>query len=900
MRLSAGTPLGSYEVLSPLGAGGMGEVYRARDTRLDRDVAIKILPEAFAVDSERVARFQREAKVLASLNHPHIAAIYGLENADGVKALVMELVEGEDLRQRLMRGAIPLDEALHIAKQIAEALEAAHEQGIIHRDLKPANIKLRSDGTVKVLDFGLAKALEPAGVSSSVSQSPTITTPAMTQAGVIMGTAAYMSPEQAKGKPADRRSDLWAFGCVLYEMLTGSRVFEGEDVSDTLAAVLRGEPDWTRLPQETPSPVRRLLRHCLAKDPKGRIGDASIARIEIDDVQSAPQITGQGAHVDTRHRAHWARKAAYALVTLTVGGVLLWMLRPASVPSSRLARFPIPLPAGQQFSNPGHRPVALSPDGKVVVYAANLQLHKRPLDQLEAIPIRGTEGAGRSPFFSPDGQSIGFWQGQRFKKVSIADGAPVVLCSAKNPWGASWTAENTILYGEGPDGIWRVSSNSGTPENVVKVGANQWASGPQLLPGGRTILFTLTHTADDARQIVVESLDTGQRRVVVEEGADARYVPTGHLVYALGETLLAAPFDVQALAVTGKAVPLVEDVATSPDGVMSYFAVSDEGTLVYVPRDAVARFQPRTLVWVDRQRRETPINVPPRPYLRPRLSPDGTRIAVEIRDQENDIWVWDLAREVLTKLTYGPALDTQPIWTHDGQSVIFSSGTAIGARNLFRVAADGTGTTDQLTHGTADVIANAVTPDGKGLIFQEVRLVGGGTSVDRSDLMLLPLVGEHRPQPLLQRPFGEANAELSPDGRWLAYQSNESGRQEIYVRPFPNVETGKRTQVSTSGGQRPLWARNGRELFYVSTGGTLMSVPVTTAGPTFANEKPSNLFDHPSLSFVGPPGRAYDVSRDSRFLMTQESSAAGEQPQSARLVIVLNWFEELKTRVPTK
>ena len=542
---------------------------------------------------------------------------------------------------------------------------------------------------------------------------------------------------------------------------------------------------------------------CSLSIPISDTGDAAIARIEIDDVQKEPQVNGQGAHVDTRPRAHWARGAAFALVTLTVGGALLWMLRPASVPSSPLARFPIPLPAGQQFTNPGHRPVAISPEGTRIVYTANLQLHMRPLDQLEARPIPGTEAAGRSPFFSPDAQWIGFWQGGQFKKVAIAGGAPVVLCPANNPWGASWTAENTILFGQGADGIWRVSSNGGTPENVVKVGANQWASSPQLLPGGRAILFTLTHTADDARQIVVQSLDTGQPPRVVVEGADARYVPTGHLVYALGDTVLAVPFDVQALAPTGTPVPLVEDVATSTDGVMSYFGVSNEGILVYVPTDAIARFQPRTLVWVDRQRRETPIKASPRPYLRPRLSPGGTRIAAEIRDQENDIWVWDLAREMPTKLTFGPALDTSPIWTHDGQSVIFSSGSAVGARNLFRVAADGTGIVEQLTHGTADLISNVVTPDGKGLVFTEDKGTGGGTAVDRGDLMLLPLVGERRPQPLMPTPYWEQNADLSPDGGWLAYQSNESGRQEIYVRPFPNVATGKRTQVSTSGGQQP-------------------------------------------------------------------------------------------------
>ena len=450
----------------------------------------------------------------------------------------MELVEGPTLADRIAQGPIPLDEALPIAKQIAEALEPAHEHGIVHRDLKPANVKLRPDGTVKVLDFGLAKVLEPAesdGRSGAnkvgLSQSPTITSPAgMTGIGVLLGTAAYMSPEQAKGRAADRRSDLWAFGCLLYEMLTGTRTFEGDDVSDTLAAVLRAEPDWTALPAETPPPIRRLLRHCLAKDPKVRIGDASTARIEIMDVRDEPAITAPRVQNLARRRVQLAWTAALGLGALVLGGSVVWMLKPASAPSLRLARFPIPLPAGQQFSSPGHRVVVLSPDGTAIVYSADQQLQLRAMDQLEAVPIRGTEGTrdggGRGPFFSPDGRWVGYWQSGQLKKVSITGGAPIPLCPAQNPWGADWTAENTILYGQGAEGIWRVSGDGGEPENVVTVDADQIASGPQLLPGGRAILFTLAREGDpDATQIVVQSLDTNTRHVVLEEGTDARYVP---------------------------------------------------------------------------------------------------------------------------------------------------------------------------------------------------------------------------------------------------------------------------------------------------------------------------------------------------------------------------------------
>jgi Tol biopolymer transport system component len=902
MSLSAGTRLGAYEILSALGAGGMGEVYRARDTRLNRDVAIKILPEAVAADGERVARFQREARVLASLNHPHIAAIYGLENADSVTALVMELVEGEDLARRLVRGAIPLDEALPIAKQIAEALEAAHEQGIIHRDLKPANISLRSDGIVKVLDFGLAKALEPALRSVDAAQSPTITSPAMTHAGVILGTAAYMSPEQAKGRAADRRSDMWAFGCVLYEMLTGNRAFRGDDIGDTLAAVLRGQPDWSALPLQTPAPIRRLLRRCLVKDLKGRIGDASIARIEIDEVQD-------GAHVDDKvvqkTLGRWERLiwvSALVLIALLAGGVRAWMRGPAPAPSVRPARFTIMLPKGYEFSSL-NRLMTVSPDGTAIVYAANQQLYLRAMDQLEPVPIHGTEdiGTGRAttPFFSPDGQWIGFWHSGQLKKVSIMGGAPVVLCLADNPLGASWTAENTILYGEGTAGIWRVSGDGGMPENVVKVDAGQIASGPEILPGGRAILFTLTRKNLNTAQIVVQSLDTGVRHVVVEKGTDARYVPTGHLVYALGNTLLAVPFDASSVRVTAGPVSLVEDVARTPDGILAQFEVSSEGTLVYVPRDAASRgpVTQRTLVWLDRQGREAPINAPPRAYVWPRLSPDGSRIAFAIADQEYDIWVWDLGRERLTRLTFGPAFEMGAAWTPDGQSVIFtSSELPVGASKLFRRAADGTGTLEPLAEGLAPIGPPTVTPDGNGLIFSG-RPPAGRSATDLGDVMLLPLVSERRPQPLLQTAFTEAFAEISPDGRWLAYQSNASGQFEVYVTPFPNVTTGK-WQVSTNGGTQPLWARNAQELFYESKG-ALMRVSLMSSS-TFAAGPPSRLFDAPGLNIPAVPGRLYDIVPDGRrFLMTKASGTADAPVASARLILVQHWFEELKRRAPT-
>ncbi|HJZ76691.1 MAG TPA: protein kinase [Vicinamibacterales bacterium] len=926
MTVRVGSRFGTYEILAALGAGGMGEVYRARDTRLNRDVALKVQPIEFALDAERLARFAREAQVLASLNHPNIAAIYGFEEADGIRALVLELVEGPTLADRIAQGPISIDEALPLLKQIAEALEAAHEQGIIHRDLKPANIKLRPDGTVKVLDFGLAKALEPAvSVGGDATTSPTLTSPALTRMGVLLGTAAYMSPEQAKGRPADKRSDVWAFGCVMYEMLTGRHAFDAEDLPDTLAAVLRGEPNWTALPASLSPAIVTLVRACLEKDRRRRIGDLSTARFIIEHLEHAP------ASVTSRPQSRARLVVAAVLAAAAVAAIAAYATRTivtVSAPSKALARFTIPLPASDRFFAIGVQALALSADGSRLVYMSNDRLYLRRMDRLEATPIPGTEGveqaAGRGPFFSPDGQWVGFWAGGQIKKVSLNGGAPFVLCEAENPWGVSWTADNTILYGQSEQGgatdragIWRISGDGGKTERLVKVEPDQIVQSPQLLPGGRAILFTLAPRADyDAAQIVVQSLDSGTRDVVVAHGADARYIPTGHLVYAAGgsqrrarysATLLAVPFDLTTLTVTGGAVPIVEDVAAA--AVTAQFSIASQGALAYFPGDVPGNIggaaqRPRTLVWVDRRGREEPIRAAPRAYVYPRLSPDGTRVALEVRDQDNDIWIWNFAGERLFRLTLLPTFEQYGVWTPDGESVIYASGTIGGPnlpRRLFRQRSDGTGTAAQLTQPTAGQVPSSVTPDGTALIFRQQRFGRVGGSPDL-DLFLLALTGDRRPRPLVQTPFNELNAEVSPDGRWLAYQSNESGLDEVYVRPFPDVDAGK-WPVSTGGGSQPLWARNGRELFYVSKG-AVISVP-WTASPTFTAGKPSQMVAGGYVLALAPApiaGRMYDVSRDGqRFLMLKESPGTSDAPAaSARIILVQNWLDELQRRVPRK
>ncbi|HVH29547.1 MAG TPA: protein kinase [Vicinamibacterales bacterium] len=902
MPLSVGTRLGPYEILSALGAGGMGEVYRARDTKLDRAVAIKILPEAFAADTERIARFQREAKTLASLNHLNIAHIHGLEESSGVRALVMELVEGEDLAERIARGAIPVAEALPIAKQMADALEAAHEQGIIHRDLKPANIKVRPDGTVKVLDFGLAKAMEPTGVASpSVSQSPTITTPAMTQAGMVLGTAAYMSPEQARGKAVDTRADIWAFGCVLYEMLTGQRAFDGEGVSETLARVIEREPDWARLPATTLSPaLRTYIMRCLQKDPRQRVQAIGDVRLALEGAfETAVPQTAAPAVAAHRRRAALVGAAAIVASAAIIGTLLWFTARRAEPVPPRVSRLQL-TPAGAAALSIGwnDRDLAITPDGSRLIYVGNqgTQIFVRALDALA--PVAVFTGTPRGLFVFPDGQWIGFVDGLSvLKKVAVAGGPAVTLATIDTAGssGATWGPDDTIIVATNAvdTGLQRVSAAGGPltvltrPDRAQGEADHFW---PEMLPGGRGVLFTITSLTGglDAAQVAVLDLQTGARRILVRGGSHAHYVSSGHLVYASAGTLRAVPFDLARLETRGTPVTLVPDVVTTIKGGVNA-VVAGDGTLAYVL--GTVEGTPRTLVWVDRQGLETPIPTPPRPYLLPALSPDGTRVAVFANDQERDLWLWDLGRATLTRLTSAPGVDVVQVWTPDSRRLIFTSERA-GVRNLFWQAADGAGVVEQLTESPHTQYPTGVSPDRRRLIFTDDSPTTG------NDVMAIELDATRRVTPLVQSPFTERNGIISADGRWLAYEANDSGRFEIYVRPFPEVNSG-RWQVSTTGGTRPIWARSGQELVYVSPTGALMSVGVAR-GPSWAATTPTLVVKEGYFTNLNWWGRSYDISPDGqRFLMIKEGGAEGTAAP-ASIIVVQHWVDELKRLVPTK
>jgi serine/threonine-protein kinase len=922
LALPPGARLGAYEVTAQIGEGGMGQVYRARDTKLNRDVALKILPDAFAGDPDRLARFTREAQTLASLNHSNIAAIYGIEEShpstpstssgqagsgqEDVRALVMELVEGEDLSQRIARGAIPLDDALPIARQIADALETAHEQGIIHRDLKPANIKVRTDGTVKVLDFGLAKAIEGPGGSSGagraggLSMSPTLTMHA-TQAGIILGTAAYMSPEQAAGKPVDKRSDLWAFGVVLFEMLTGRPVFAGETTSHVLAAVLRADPDWSALPSNTPAPIRRLLRRCLEKDRKRRLADAADARLEIDEAlapigdASTVRVTMQKAA--WRSALPWASTGALALALMLV----LWApWRKTSPPP--LVRVSADLGAEASLVNSGYGPAAiLSPDGTVVAFVAQSageppHIYVRRLNQMHATPLSGTDDAD-SPFFSPDGQAIAFFAGGKLKKISITGGAVVTLCDAPNPRGGAWGEDGTIVFepiSTPGVSLLGVSSDGGKPVPMTSLAEGEvtqrW---PQVLPGGKAVLFTgsrFSGVHDDAN-LVVQRLPMGARTIVLRGGNSGRYLLSGHLVYIHDGTLFAAPFDLDRLEVTGPPVPALEGVTSSATSGGAQFAGSATGTLVYLPGQSGVSVP---IHWMNHEGKTTPLRVTPANWFNLLFAPDGRRLALQINDGQNDVWVYEWARDTLTRLTSDPASDTKPVWTPDAGRIVFASDRSDrSTNNLYWQRADGTGEAQRLTESKNHQYPASWHPSGRFLAFEEAN---PQTSFD---LMILPMEGDEasgwkpgKPTVFLNSRFAEREPMFSHDGRWLAYAANETGRQEVYVRPFPGP--GGKWQISTGGGVYSTWSRTKHELFYATPSGQIMVVAFTVEGDSFRAEKPRLWSER---RFIGrTTNRSFDLHPDGeRFALAAQTPGGDKQDH---VTFLFNFFDELRRMAP--
>ncbi len=880
MLLTAGDRLGPYEILAPIGAGGMGEVYRAKDTKLDRDVAIKVLPAALAQDPERLARFEREAKVLASLNHPNIAAIYGVEE----RALVMELVPGESIK-----GPLPLETALNYAHQIADALEAAHEKNIIHRDLKPANIMVTPAGVIKVLDFGLA-AVAQSSDASNPANSPTLTI-SPTRAGMILGTAAYMSPEQARGKPVDKRADIWAFGVVLFEMLTGQRLFDGETVSDTLAQVLTKEPDW----EQVPGKVRRLLKKCLERDPKKRLRDIGDAWELLED---APATTVSSP--SRRATTGWV--AAGALVVAL--GIALWAPWRGTKPADRpLVRLDVDLGADVSLPTPGLvSSVVISPDGTRLVYASGNppKLFTRRLDQSKASELPGTEGA-TIPFFSPDGQWVGFNTRGKLNKISVEGGAVVPLADVSNFAGASWGEDGSIIMIDFIKGLQRIPAGGGPPEALAGLANGETSLAfPQILPGGKAILFGASIGAIDVDTNVIEVLTLADRRrkILAKGGGTPRYLATsgglGHLVYVNRATLFAIPFDLNKLETRGTAVPILDDVAHDGGGGAGQFSISGapagHGTLIYRRAGGGASAM-TTLQWIDASGKKEPLLAKPGAYASPSLSPDGKRLALTVTEgSSQDIWVYDPERDVMTRLTFGGAPYVYQSWSPDGQFVVFSTVD----KGIFQARADGAGQPQALTESKATQIPWSFTPDGKRLAYFEGRPY---------QIWTVPLEEQGgqlkagTPEQFLKSSFSDVVPTFSPDGRWLAYSSNKSGKYEVYVGAFPAPSSGQggKWQISNNGGEVPRWSRNGHDLLYRS-GDQIMAANYTVKGDAFVSEKPRVWI----AKLGGMPSFArWDLSPDGKRALVVTPVESAEAPKQEHEVVFLeNFFDELRRRVP--
>jgi serine/threonine-protein kinase len=876
MPLAAGTHLGPYEIIAPIGAGGMGEVYRARDTRLKREVALKVLPDSFASDPERMARFQREAEVLAALNHPNIAQIYGVEE----RALVMELVEGENLK-----GPLPLETALAYAAQIADALEAAHEKGIIHRDLKPANVKVSPEGVVKVLDFGLAKAAEQR--PADPQNSPTMTM-SPTRAGMIVGTAAYMAPEQARGKAVDKRADIWAFGCVLYEMLTGRPAFTGETITDVLAAVVKTEPDWNEVPQE----VRRLLASCMQKDPKQRLQAIGDYRLLLEEQAQAI--------APSRSRLGW-------VVAVLGAGLMISLWAPwrstqtVDRPLMRLDVDLGPDAVAGQFTT-----TAISPDGTRLVFPVKSSdgkqmLATRLLGETKPAALSGTEN-GRDPFFSPDGKWIGFFADGKMKKISAQGGAPIVLCDAPDARGGSWGEGDSIVAALNTFGVLsRVSPEGGTPKPATKQGpVHRW---PQFLPGNESVLFTAAPSmiAFEDASIAAASLKTGEIKVLVRGGYFGRYLPTdhamGHLVYVHQGVLFVIPFDPARLELRGTAVPILEDLAGDPNSGAGQFSFSGApGMFVY--RTGKVSEQSWIVSWLGNSGKNRPLIPTPGFYLQPRFSPNGQLLVLsKVAHTDRDVFVYDLQRDTMTRLTTG-ILAANPVWSPDGRHIAF--GFNSGPPGLGWVREDGTGEIDRLLDGKYTVNPYSFFPDGRRLAYYgidaDARFKIWTVTLDVSDPDH-PRPG--KPELFLNTQANVKDPAVSPDGRWIAYESDESGRYEVYVRPFPipSAGSGDRWQISTGGGVLAVWSRNSRELFFQNPDNRIMVMDYQVQSGSFVVGKQRPWSDQ-RLQDVGGLLN-YDLAPDGkRFAIFPELKAPAEEKGKVHVTFLLNFFDELRRRVP--
>jgi Tol biopolymer transport system component len=884
-----GSSLAHYEITHHLGTGGMGEVYQATDSKLGRGVAVKLLPETFARDVERLARFQREARVLASLNHPSIAAIHGMEQVEGRHFLVLELVPGETLADKIARGPIALDEALDIARQIAEALEAAHDLGVVHRDLKPANVKLTPDGKVKVLDFGLAKALTEEASDAGIANSPTISL-AATQRGVILGTAAYMAPEQARGRAVDRRADIWAFGVVLYEMLTGQKLFRGEDVTDTVAAVVREAPDLSVVPPR----VREVLEKCLEKDPRKRLRHISSVLLLLDNpTKPAPPALGEtaGNAGGGAKGRNWLPWAVAGLAAAGLAGLAFVHFR-ETTPELQAIRFTISSPPDATFANT-YCATAPSPDGRHVIFGAAIAgknaLWIRPLASAESRVLPGTEG-GNCPTWSPDSKSIVFSANGKLKRIELAGGAPLTLGDSNEDavsTTASWNRNGEILFGS-VQGLQKVSASGGGGTLLTQVdAATESGHGyPQFIDNDRFIYFVQSNDPNIQGVYSSSVKSPKDRRLIVRAPAKGVYVPAkgnapDYLLWMQDQNLVAQRFNRDALQVEGDPMAVAEGVSSNPNvPIRAAFWANDSGLLTYLTGVAVK--QP--LVWIARDGKRLGEIAPEDAFSRISLAPENDRIAWTRRDSGSgipniDVWIHDLVRGIPTRLTFDAAADESPVWSPDGKQVAFSS-TRDGSQQIYRKDSSGAGSEEQLTRGGSAKITAQWSHDGKYILYRE------GNAGTGRDLMALPLDNPQKPFAVVQSKFNDSTGAISPDGKWVAYSSNESGIHEIYVQAFPGVAGAPagRWQISNGGGYEVRWRGDSQEIYYRNDS-KMMAAVIHASPQGIRAEVPTELFS--SSEFGALTFNEFDVTPDGkRFVMILNNANEGS---SQILHVISNW-----------